>query len=239
MAKGQLTYLQLTNRVLQRLGRPQLTSANFAGVASDSWGGLTKDALNDAQRCLYAEHDWSTLKTSGTFTTSSRTYDLSASFSDFGRELDLADTTNNKVLDPVDQQDIDREDPGQLNSGDPWRYSINYPDLFFNRTPTAVAFRLRYLKRPATLSVEGSTTDLPEQCDLVLVHWVVWQFESTREDADDHGKAAWMVYLRELDMAKRQDTRRMDRIYAPRSAFPSRLRAVVPYPSTYDREGHW
>lgn len=239
MARGQLTYLNLVNRVLQRLGKPQVVTADFAGLASDSWGGLTKDAINDAQQDLYAEHDWSTLITSGTFTTSSRTYDLTTSFSNFGREIDLMDTTNNKPIVPVDQKDIDYEDPGQLNSGDPDRYAINYPDLLFNRTPTSVAYRLRYLIRPTALTTSTTTSLLPEQCDRVLILWVVWDFLTTREDDPTMGAMAGSKYRQALAQAKQQDVRRMDRYYAPRSAFPERQRAIVPFPAAYDREGNW
>ena len=59
MAAGQLTYLQMTNRVLQRLGKPQIASADFAGLASDSWGGLIKDAINDAITDIMDEAAWS------------------------------------------------------------------------------------------------------------------------------------------------------------------------------------
>ena len=71
MAAGQSTALQLVNAALRRLGKSQITS--FTGASGDTWGGLVLDSLNEAQREVEKEHDWSTLVTSGTFSTSSRT----------------------------------------------------------------------------------------------------------------------------------------------------------------------
>ena len=213
MAKGQKTFLQLTNGVLRRLGKSQTTSSAFAGETGDTWPGLVKDALNDAQREIAKEHDWSTLYTSGTFTTSSRTYNLATSFSDFGREIDLADTTNRRVLEPHSLRELDEEDPDQAQAGAPTRYAINYPDLLFNRTPASVAYRLRYLKRATDLSAYGDVSTLPEYCDIPLILWVVAEYSSSREDNQDRGQRAQDKYDKSLARAIGQDRRRVDRIY--------------------------
>lgn len=221
MAKGQLTYLQLTNRVLQRLGKSQTVSADFAAPDADSWPGLVKDFLNDAQREVAKEHDWSTLYTSGTFTASLRTYDLSASFSTFGREVDLTDTTNRRVLEPHSLRELDEEDPSQANTGAPTRYAINYPDLVFNRTPSSVSYRLRYLKRATDLSAAADVSLLPEYCDMVLVWWVVWQLAASREDSQDRGEMARDIYDKSLARAIGQDRRRVDRLYRLQALWPA------------------
>lgn len=218
MAAGQYTFLQLVNRVLQRIGKSQIT--DFTGQTGDVWGGIVRDFLNDAQREVEKEHDWSTLYTSGTFTTSSRTYDLSASFSDFGREIALVDTDNRRVLEPVSAREIDEEDPAQEQEGPPTRYSIQYPNLLFNRTPSAVDFRLRYLKRPTTLSLVSDVSTLPEYCDLVLVWWAVWQLQASREDAQDGGERARDIYEKSLARAIGQDRRRMDRVWRLAALWP-------------------
>jgi hypothetical protein len=210
MARGQLNFLQLANRALQRLGKTQL--GDFTGAVGDSWGGLVRDFINDAQAEVSKEHDWSTLYDSGTFTSSSRIYDLSTAFSDFGREIDLICLGTGGVLTAVSQRDLDAEDPDQAQSGAPERYSIQYPDLTFNRTPTAVNFRLRYLQRPTPLSVETDTSLLPEYCDLVLVWWTVWQLGASREDNQDRGETARDIYEKSLARAIGQDRRRMDRL---------------------------
>lgn len=213
MAKGIMTYLQLTNGVLRRLGKSQTTSGSFAGETGDTWPGLVKDFLNDAQREIAKEHDWSTLYTSGTFTTSSRTYDLSASFSDFGREIDLTDTTNQRVLEPHSLRELDAQDPLFTTAGTPTRYAIHYPNLAFNYTPAALSFRLRYLKRATDLSAHGDVSLLPEYCDLPLVWWAYWQISATREDAQDRGESARDIYEKSLARAIGQDRRRVDRVY--------------------------
>lgn len=239
MAKGQRTALQLVNRVLIRLGKPQVTS--FTGIASgtDNWGSLALDMLNDGQQYLYTEHDWSTLYTTGTFTTSSRTYDLSSSFSDFGRAIDLVDTTNQQILTEISPRQADAFDPILTTAGAPDAFSIEYPNLLFNLTPSAVAYRLRYLKRPTAFSGVSDTSLLPEYCDLVLQHWAYWQLLATREDASDGGGAAKRLYDEALARAIAQDQRRTDKLYRMQSVWPrrDRLRTLVPYPPQYDTSG--
>lgn len=236
MARGQLTYLQLTNGVLIRLGKSQVASADFAGLASDSWGGIVKTLLNDAQREIAKEHDWSTLITSGTFTTSARTYDLSTSFSDFGREIDLIDTTNNKILIPVLQRVIDIDDPDLDIAGAPQAYSINYPDLLFDRTPTSTAYRIRYLRRATNLSAVGDVTILPEYCDIPLIWYVIAELAATREDWSDMGASAKERYEGTLARAIGQDRRRMDRFLYMRPMFgDADLIPIVPFPGPYPR----
>lgn len=236
MAKGQLTYLQLCNRVLQRLGKPQITSGSFSSYASDSWGGLVKDFINDAQREVYKEHDWSTLTvpTSNTFTTSSRQYDLSSSFSTFGREIDLVNETQNRVLIPAPWRDMDKVDPGRHDSGSPTAYAISYPYLYFNRTPVVTdTYRFTFFKRPTDLSASTDVSILPEFCDMVLVWWAVWQLLASREDAQDGGEAARGIYQSTLARAIGQDRRRADVTLQMQPTFARSSFLAVPMPASY------
>ena len=232
MALGQRTYLQLANRALIRLGKAQVTT--LVGTTTDTWPDFVKILLNDAQQEIGKEHDWSTLITSVTFTTSSRTYNLATSVSTFGREIDLVDTGNRRVLVAVNLRDIDEQDPANTISGVPTAYAIHYPDLLFNLTPTSVAFRLRYVKRPTDLSADADVSTLPEYCDLPMVWWVVWQLYASREDAADGGGRAQGIYQRSLDRAIAQDRNRMDRLYRLRPMFGGRWRDPVPWPAAYD-----
>jgi hypothetical protein len=236
MALGQLTYLQLTNRVLLRLGKPQVASADFAGLASDSWGGLVKDLLNDAQQEVYKEHDWSTLNvpTSNTFTTSSRQYDLSASFATFGRALSLTNQTQNRILTPTTWLDIESIDPGRHNSGSPLRYAISYPYLYFDMQPSASdTYCFTYFQRPTSLSAVGDKSILPEYCDTVLVWWVYWQLQASREDAQDGGEGARGIYQATLARAIGQDRRRVDITMQLQPTFGKQAFLAVPFPSHY------
>lgn len=236
MAQGQLTFLQMANRVLMRLGKAQVVSTGFttASTTGDTWREIVRDSLNDAQSDIYKEHDWSTLQTSGTFTSSVRTYNLATSFSTFGREVDLVDTTNNRMLQPVDAREIDAFDPGLDDAGAPTAYAINYPDLLFDRTPTSVAYRIRYFRRPTALSAAADVSILPEYCDLAMVWWVVWQLQASREDAQDGGEGARGIYQSTLARAIGQDRRRMDQLMVLRPVFSHRTgRSIVSFPSTY------
>lgn len=236
MAQGQLTYLQLVNRVLMRLGKAQVESAGFTSLSGDTWGGIVRDSINDAQQEVYKEHDWSTLQTTASFTTSSRTYDLSASVSTFGREVDLVDTTNGRTLTPVMARDIDEYDAELDDSGHPTAYAINYPNLLFDRTPSSIAFRLRYFKRPTALSAAADLSILPEYCDMAMVWWVVWQMQASREDAQDGGENARTIYQSTLARAIGQDRRTTDLLLVmrPISIMPDPiLRLPSDYPSVY------
>jgi hypothetical protein len=215
-----------------RLGKVQV-STGFDGLSGDTWGGMVKDFINDAQAEISKEHDWSTLQTSGTFTTSSRTYDLSTDFPDFGREVSLVDTTNDEMLTPVMARLIDEYDPDLDDAGGPTCYAIDYPTLLFDRTPAAVNFRLRYFRRPTTLVGGSDRSILPEYCDLPLIWWAVWQFQASREDAQDNGENARSVYQSSLARAIGQDRRRMDQVHVLGSVFPRDRRPILPFPSNY------
>ena len=233
MAKGQLTFLQLVNRTLMRLGQPQTTST-LSSAAADSWPGIVRDAVLEAVQTFYLAHDWSTLQTSGTFTSSLRTFDLTTNFSTFGRELDLVDTTNQKVLTAVPSlRDLDLLDPGQTDAGAPERYHIQYPNLVFDRTPSSVAYRLRYLARPATLSANADVCELPEFCDRALILWTLYDLMSTRED--DLGMSDRLESRAQaaLKAAIVQDKRRVDTPIVLRSVFEEQVGAVIPFPRSY------
>lgn len=240
MAKGQLTFLRLTNSLLRRLGKTQVTTLTGISTDTDSWTSIAMDMLNEAQTEVYKEHDWSTLITSGTFTTSSRTYNLSTSFSGFDRlvaKSGLTDTTNLIQLFPANSiADFDAVDPAQTTAGVPYLFYIDYPNLLFNYTPTAITYRIRYLTRPAVLSGNSAVSDLPEHCDLVLVMWAYWQLMATREDAADGGQFARTNYTQALLRAIGQDQRRVDRVYRLDSVFPTRYQLAGPsWPPSYDR----
>jgi hypothetical protein len=234
MAAGQLNYLQLCNRVLMRLGKSQVAQAGFAALTGDTWGGIIKDSVNDAQQEIYKEHDWSTLTTVDTFTGSARTKDLSVgNFASFGREISLVDTTSNIVLEPVTLRRLHEMDPGQDNSGTPYYYSIQYPTLTFDRVPSSVAYSFTWVARPDTLSSYADNSQLPEFCDMAIIWWVVWQMQASREDAQDGGEGARGIYQGTLARAIGQDRRRMDQIMVLGSAFPGQRRSIVPFPSHY------
>ena len=234
MAAGQLTYLQMVNAVLRRLGKGQTTTGAFAGLAADSWGGIVKDELNLAQAEIYKEHDWSTRYTTATLSSVSvRTFNLATAQSDFGRAISLTSTTFERVLVPVSHIDIDQYDPGLDDGGAPTAYAIDYPNLLFNRTPSAETFRFRYVRRATALSASTDVSTLPEYCDVPLVWWAVWQLASSREDFADGGQNAQDTYRTSLAAAIAQDKRRVDRIAVMQPAFGGMERAVVPFPPQY------
>ena len=236
MALGQRTYLRMTNSVLRRLGKAQVTTLTEVSDDVDSWVSIVKDTLNEAQQEVYKEHDWSTLFTTGTISsTSARTYNLATSFSDFGRELSLTSTTNDRVLTPViSVVELDQDDPDLDDTGSPTHYHIAYPNLLFNKTPSSETFRLRYIIRPTNLSANGDLSTLPEYCDMALIWWSYWQLAATREDATDGGKRAEEIYEKVLARAIGQDKRRMDQTRVLRSVFPRYQRELVPFPPAYD-----
>lgn len=236
MAKGQTTFLGLVNGVLRRLGKSQVASATtLSTLSADTWGGIVRDTVNEGIQEIHKEHDWSTLITTATLSSVSvRTFNLSTSQSDFSRPISLVDTTNGKVLQPVGFLDIEYDDPELDDSGSPDAYNIAYPNLLFNLTPSSITYRLRYVARPATLSANADTSDLPEFCDLPTILWTVWQLGATREDAQDGGESLRQIYDTSLARAIGQDRRRMDRAWILQPVFPT-FPEIVPFPPQYDR----
>lgn len=244
MALGQQTYLQLTNSVLRRLGKAQVTSAAFATVADDSWPGIVKATLNEAITEIWKEHDWSTLMQARTFSGATRIVNLSTitttpsgSFTDFGRDIGLYDTTNNRRLMGDWTGTLFARDINQDDTGIPGYYTIYYPSLQFDQAPSStITYRLVYLRRPVLLTTVSTVSDLPDLCDLPIIWWSVWQIGATREDWDDQGQNAKKTFDETLARALGQDRRRMDRVHQLGSAFTQwTVWDVVPFPPRYDR----
>lgn len=181
MAK--LTYLELTNRILRRINQ-----ADIADVASATGHALIiGNLINEAQIQLYSEVNWYSLYTTRTFDTvaSTATYAVA---SDWGKSIDLMDTTNNRALIEDVMRAFDEEDPNNDYTGIPTHFSLMGEYFRLYPIPAGIyTIRDRYWKVPTALSANGNQSDLPIECENCLIHWAWYkmlEYQNKFESAD-------------------------------------------------------
>jgi hypothetical protein len=182
---GKSAYLTLVNKVLKRITQPELGS-NVSTATGQA--RIIAELINEAQNELWAETtNWHTLYTTRTFPTvaSTATYALA---DDWGRTIDLLDTTNNIILYEDNMRAFDEQDPNSSYTGQPTSFAIqgsNY--LLFPIPASVLTIRERYWKVPAALSADTDVSSLPLFCENYLIHW------------------AWMSVLRYLQKYEAAD----------------------------------
>lgn len=223
MAK--LTYLQLTNRVLKRINESTISEVTTAtGKAL-----IVTELINEAQNELWTETNWYSLYTTRTFATvaSTATYAVA---SDWGRTIDLMDTTNNLILQEDTMRAFDESDPDADTTGNPTHFAIQGAYYLLHPIPAgAYTIRDRYWKIPTTLSANGSQSDLPIECENSIIHWTWYKIleylgetekaDRTRIEFERLLKRARVTNDRMIDKLYRFSPRQGDGIGPPR--FPS------------------
>src|SRR3972149_4206622 len=115
MAK--LTYLQLTRRGVGSIATPEIGDVSSAtGHAK-----VIAQIINEAQIELFNEEDWYSLYTTRTFDTVASTAEYALA-SDFGKSIDLIDTTSGNTL----IEDVIRA----MNIADPEGDALGNPSHF-------------------------------------------------------------------------------------------------------------
>lgn len=165
MAK--LTYLALTNRVLARVPRTAITDVTDA-TGTDL---VVTNLINEAIQEIYNSADWYSLYTTRTFDTVADTAEYPVP-SDFGRGIDLIDTSNNRILQEEYIRTVDQFDPDADSTGTPLRFSLQGSNYRFYPIPSdAFTIRERYWKEPAALSVNADEYDLPKECENAIIQY--------------------------------------------------------------------
>ncbi len=220
MAK--LTYLQLTNRVLKRISQPEITDVTTAtGQAL-----IITELINEAQNELFTELNWYSLYTTRTFSTVASTATVAVA-SDWGRTLDLVDTSNNRVLIEDTLRAFDEVDPDADNTGTPTHFAVaDGSNYTLYPTPDGVyTIRDRYWKVPTTLSANANTSDLSIEVENCIIHWAWYKINEYLNKFDSADRIR-LEFERLLRRAKLSNNRRIDKMHIFQSS------------ETYDRGIH-
>lgn len=177
------SYLNITNSILRRINQTAIDDVSTAtGHAL-----IVTNLINEAQLELFNEANWHSLYTTRDFTTSDGTAEY-AMASDFGRTIDLIDTTGNRVLVEDVLRAFDEADPDADSTGTPTHFAIAGSNYRLYPVPAGTyTIRDRYWKVPTTLSANANTSDLPIEVENCIRHWAwynILQYLSRFEQAD-------------------------------------------------------
>jgi hypothetical protein len=209
MAK--ISYLTMTNRILRRISQDDVidvTSVTAGGLAS-----IILDLINEGQGAIFAAAvDWHSLYATQTFNTADGT-DEYALASDFGRTIDLIDTTSNRVLLEVSGRELDESDPDEDSTSSPKYFMVRGSNYMFRPIPDGVySIKDRYWKVPATLATNAATSDLPIECEICLLYWAWSEVLGYLNDFDKSDRVR-LEYERLLKSAIQSNNRIVDRLY--------------------------
>ena len=108
--------------------------------------------------------------------------------SDFGRHIDLVDETNDRVLIEDYTHAFDYDAPDVDKTDEPEYFSVEGAFYRFYPVPSAaVSIRERYWKVPVTLAANADTSDLPIECENLLIQgalFKVLEYQNKFEYAD-------------------------------------------------------
>ena len=108
--------------------------------------------------------------------------------SDWGRTIDLADVSNNTMLTEDVLRAFDEADPNADYTGTPTHFSLQGAAYrLYPMVAGAYKIRERYWMAPTSLSANTSTSDLPIECENILIHWAwykILEYMNKFEQAD-------------------------------------------------------
>ena len=164
------SYLVLTNKVLGRIYENDISDV----TAASGKGLMITRLLNEAQEMLYGKPvDWYTLFSTDTITTvaSTATY---AYPTDLGHTIDIINNSSNWILSEDNTRGIDGADPDGDTTGAPTHFSVEGANYRLYPIPAGVeTLTVKYYSRPVAMTVNASTIDLPQDCENVIVEWVL------------------------------------------------------------------
>jgi len=225
-----LTYLQLVNRVLKRIENTEISEVTTAtGNAL-----IISEMINEAQTVISNEANWQSLYTTRTFATVASTafYDLAT---DFGKGIDLINTTSNLILNECNIQDIDAFDSDASDTGTPTYYAIAGNQYRLYPTPSAVeTIRDRYYKVPTTLSANTGTSTLPLECEPCIIYYTLARMHETMKE-NDEGDRCQVQYQKFLEAAKKTNAVKINQMHVFRAYGASRGTSMAVFPAEYGR----
>lgn len=155
------------------------------------------------------EENWYSLYATRDFNTVAGTETVAVA-ADFGRNLNLVDTTSNRVLIEDSIKVLDFADRGLSIQGTVTHFTVIGTNYHFFKVPAAVlAMRDRYWKKVTALTANANTSVLPYFCDNLLIYRAWYgvlqylnkfsQADRIRADYDDLLKKAKRINRKRLD----------------------------------------
>lgn len=164
------SYLNMVNRILIRINQNPITDVTSAVGHSLMIG----DFINEGQNAIYAEPvNWYSLYATSTITTVASTGDYNVP-SDHGRTLSMMNVTSNWLMVEDFTKNFDLVDADGNLTGQPTHFTIQGNKYRLFPIPSgAETLRIRYYKVPAPLASNNDVTNLPIECDnlLILYGW--------------------------------------------------------------------
>lgn len=150
---------------------------------------------------------------------------------DWGRTIDLANITDNLLMIEDGIRALDFVDPDSDRTGTPTHFT--QLGAFFRIYPisSGTLFRERYWKIPDTLATSAATSDLPLECEnlIMLGAWIKQLDYIHKFDQADRRR---VDYRRELERAKIMNEKMTDRMFRMGTGISGRLDPPK-FPSNY------
>lgn len=226
MAK--LTYLQLINRVLSRVPESAITEVSTAVGNALSIAEL----INEAQGVISMETEWYSLYTTRDFSTSADTAEYSLA-SDFGRSIDLVNTTSNRIMSEVNIQEIDAADSNADMTGDPSSFALVEPNYRLHPIPNGVfVMRDRYYKLPDALVSNSDQSDLPIECEICIINYAFAGIKEILKEYPNSDRAK-LDFAKNLTKAKDVNKDKLNRLLRFQKTPRGLIRNLPVLPSPY------
>lgn len=202
-------FLNLVNKILPRIDESVITDVSTANGKAL----IVINLINEAQNTLYTEGiNWYDLYTTETITTiaSIAEYSLPASH---GRTLVMINETSNWVMLEEFIKSIDDVDPDRSATSPPTHFTIQGSNYRFYPIPSSVeTIRVRYYKVPSTMIANSDVSDLPIECENVLIQFAWYLILEYIKDYDGADRMR-IRYEASLKKAKIANGKILDRLY--------------------------
>ena len=157
--------------------------------------------------------------------------------SDFGRSVALLDKTSGQSIVESSPMAISLIDPDDSEGGNPRNFAVFGEQFRLYPTPSSVLTIVdRYFKIPATLALDGSTMDLPLECEPLVVKLVQSEM-SFYVNSSVKGASLRSHYKSMLEQAVEMNEYIINQqtVLSPRNGGTSMPMAAAQFPSGYPR----
>jgi hypothetical protein len=132
---------------------------------------------------------------------------------DWGRTIDLVDTTNDRMLTEDVLRRFDEDDPDMDRTDDPHWFALEGSQYRLHPVPSTDGIKIteRYWKIPTALSANANTSDLPIECENAIIQYAlmrILEYQNKIELAD----RARAEFERHLKRAKAVNSKLIDRL---------------------------